>query len=720
MSRQKEKPNRTKQPQSKPQPLKPAAARIETGRDYTLYWLIAGVLLVVIAYFPSLSNTAAVWDDNEYLNNPYVRDLSLAGIVKIFSVYFAGNYHPLALLSLGIDRLLGGGTPFIFHLTNLLLHLLNSYLVYLLVKRLTQNNILALLTFFLFGIHTLHVESVAWVAERKDVLYSFFFLLSLVLYTSYAESRKLLHLGLSLLFFLLSLLSKGQAVVLVAILPFVDYLKGRRWQAGKILSEKIPFLILSLIFAWIAVRAQESAQYVHFDKFPFPQRFAFASYGLAQYLIKSVVPTGLSALYPYPAKLAGGGIPSWYWFYTLTIPLFFICSYFLIKRSKIYLFGLGLFFIGILPLLQFIPVGGAIMADRYFYIPSAGLLLCFACGFLELKNTTIRYSLFILFTLVLSGLTFSRTMVWKDNLTLWTDEIHKNESYQVGYYNRGLIYSASKDWDKAMADFSTAIAIDPNYADALYSRGLAYDNAGQYNMAIADYSGAIGINPDLTKAWYNRGMAYGKMGQMDKAIADCSKAIEIDPQCAEAYSSRGVAWLNMSQWDKAIADFTTALSIDPKSSQSYENRAVAFLNLREAEKALADCSEAIGIDPGNARAYNTRGFTYSLMGQYEKATEDYSKAIGIDPRFADAYNNRGIAGISLGQWDKAIADFSSVITINPNYVKAYFNRAYVYGKTGQWGNAVADYSRVLDLDPGNTTALLNRQKAQEIIRERGK
>lgn len=638
MARQKQK--QKQKPRSVSKQTTPITIKKAANKDYTWYWVAAGLLLVVFVYFPSLFNGASVWDDTEYLNNPYVKDLSLKGIVNIFSIYFAGNYHPLTLLSLGIDGILGGGSPFMYHLTNLMLHLLNSLMVFLLVKRLFQNNLLALLTFVLFGVHTMHVESVAWVAERKDVLYTFFFLLSLVLYTSYATSRKFLQYSLAFLFFILSLLSKGQAVVLVALLPLIDYVKGRKWLSVKVLSEKAPFLLLSLIFAWVAFRAQASSDYVHFEYFSLPERFAFASFGFTQYLVKSIMPTGLSALYPYPARLLNGNIPVSYWFYIISLPVFFAGSYFLVKRSNIYTFGLGMFFLGILPLLQLIPVGGAIMADRYFYIPSVGLLLCFAAGLLEIKKSTIRYALFILFTLVLSFMTYSRCSVWKDNITLWEDEVRKNDAYQAGFYNLGIAYYKEGEQDKAIESYSKAIDIDPKYTDAYFSRGLAYDNADNLEKAITDYSSAIEFNPKYTGAYVSRGVVYGKSGQLDKSIADFSAAIGIDPEYRDAYTNRGVASLNLGQWDNAIADCTKAIEIDPQSGVAYENRGVAFLNQKQADKAIADFTSAINIDPKYIKAYNDRGFTYNLIGQYDKAVEDYSKVIEIDPNNGTALAGR--------------------------------------------------------------------------------
>ena len=335
---------------AKASPPKPVNANVKN--DYTIYLLIAGMLLTLIVYLPSLSNGITNWDDDLYINNSLVKNLTPSGIRDIFTMFFVGNYHPLTVISIGIDRLIGGDGPFIFHLTNLILHLFNSFFVFLLVKQLTRNNLLAALTSMIFGVHALHVESVAWIAERKDVLYSFFYLLSLILYTIYASGRKGIYYWFSLLIFLLSLLSKGQAVVLVTLLPFIDYVKGRRWFSTKVLLEKVPFLILSLLGGWIAVLAQSSVGAIHLDFFSLPERFAFACYDLTQYLIKSILPFGLLAFYPYPARLLNGNIPSFYWFFILLLPVFLTASYFLCKRSKVYAFGLFMFFINIILLLQ--------------------------------------------------------------------------------------------------------------------------------------------------------------------------------------------------------------------------------------------------------------------------------------------------------------------------------------------------------------------------------
>jgi tetratricopeptide (TPR) repeat protein len=703
-----------------PKPAKSVPVKTLIKRDSTSYWLISGLALTVIVYLPSLFNGLVNWDDNGYIFNPYVNDLSPAGIVKIFSVYFLGNYHPLTLISLGIDRLIGGNSPFIYHFTNLLLHLLNTFMVFLLVKRLTKNNLLAILTFILFGVHTLHVESVAWIAERKDVLYSFFFLVSLTIYTIYASGRKGVYYGLSLLCFLLSLLAKGQAVVLVAILPFIDYVMDRKWSSVKVLSEKIPFFFLSLVFSWLAFRAQEAVSTLHFESFPLSERFAFASFGAVQYLIKSILPFNLSAFYPYPPKLADGSIPFFYWLFIISLPVLFIGSYFLFKRSKIYAFGISLFFISLLPLLQLIPVGEALMADRYFYIPSIGLLLCFAYCLLELKNTWIRYAVFIFFVLLFSSLSFLRCRVWKDSLTLWDDVISKYNYSSVAYSNRGYTYSNLGQTDKAIDDYSKAIELFPNYADGYYNRGIIYANLGQRDKAIDDYSKAIELNPTFPDEYYNRGIAYSNLGDWDKAISDYSKAIELNPKYAYAYNNRGVIYANIGQWDKAVADYSSAIGIEPNLSRAYSNRGIAYAKTEQWDKAIADDSRIIEIDPNYSAAYDNRGLVYASLGQWEKAIADYNTAIGIDPQHTNAYFDRGVTYASLGQWDKAIADYTLAIKVNPNRAKNFYNRGIAYANLGQFENAIIDYTLAIEINSNYSDAFYNRGVAHDKLGQRDK
>lgn len=692
---------------TKPTSAKQVPVAAITEKNNASFWLAGGLLVIFLIYLPSLFNGITNWDDPEYLHNPFVTNLSLSGIVKIFSVYFAGNYHPLTLLSLGVDRLIGGDRPFLFHLTNLLLHIFNSFLVYVLVKRLTKNPVLALFTFMMFGVHTLHVESVAWISERKDVLYSFFYLVSLILYTNYASGHKKPGFAISLLFFLLSLLAKGQAVTLVVLLPFIDYLNGRKWFSTKVLLEKAPFLLLSLIFIWVAFRAQESAQALHWNTFTLPERVAFASFGLTQYLIKSIFPSSLSALYPFPVKSPDGNIPYYYYLFMLLLPLYATGTYFLFKYSKILFFGISMFFLTLLPLLQLVPVGQAIMADRYFYIPSVGLLLCFSLGLMEIKHARIRYTLFFLFIAVLSGLTFLRCSIWKDSLTLWNDVISKDDRSPVAWCERGIAYRDLKQWDKSMADFSQAVRIDPDYYTAYYNRGLGYWNLGQRDKAMSDYSRMVDAEPEKPEVYLNRGLAYFSMGQPDKSIADYTQAISLDPEYSDAYSNRGIVYGSLGQWGNAIDDYTRAIKIDPHNPDAFYNRGIAYRNSAQNDKSIQDFSSAIEIDPEYVAAWLNRGITFISLAQWENAINDFSKVIAIDPKNAKAYSCRGIAYGYQGQVNISIDDYTRAIEIDPGYAEAYFDRGIAYGNLQQWDKATEDYLKTISIDPKNAKAFSN-------------
>jgi protein O-mannosyl-transferase len=656
-----------------PKTKKTISSKPLQDKDYTPYWLMAGLLLVIIVYAPSLSNGFVNWDDDSYVNSKYVTGFSLRGILTMFTVYEMGNYHPLTLLSLAFDKFAGGGSPFIFHLTNLLLHLVNTFLVFLLINRLTRNTFIAIATFLLFAVHPLHVESVAWVSERKDVLYSCFFLLSLFMYSRFAHDRKRGFYLLSLLFFILSLLSKGQAVVLTVILPLIDYVNGRKWLSLKVLSEKLPFFILSVIFGIIAIHAQASAKAIDYVSYALPARLAFASYGLTQYLVKSILPIGLSAFYPYPAKIAGGGIPNYYWFFLLAIPVIAFISWLMMRRSKIYSTGLGIFFLNIVLLLQLIPVGSALMADRYFYIPSAGLLLCYAAGLAEIRSIVVRNGILVTALLFFSVVTFARCKVWHDGIALW-DDVLKNQKHSfIPYYNRATAYGFQGRWEEAISDYTKVLEIDPKNPIAHYDRGVSYGKLGDWQRSIADYEAEIQVDPKNLMAYVNCGVDKGKLGQWDQAVVLFTETLKIDPGNTGALTNRAGAYGNLGQWENAIADYTLLITHDPKSSAAYVSRGSAYGNAGRWPEAITDFSTAIRIDPVNADAYINRGNAYNNLGNSAQAIAEYSMAIKYDAASAIAYYDRGVVYAGLKDWDAAIADFSKSVAIDPSFAKAAEN-----------------------------------------------
>jgi protein O-mannosyl-transferase len=267
----------------------------------------AGILcmgIVAAVYFISLFNGFTNWDDQGYVTgNELIKSLSFDNIKKIFVTPVMGNYHPLTMLSYAVEYSIAGLSPFIYHLTNLLLHVLNTWLVYRVTRGLSANIVISFVTAVLFGIHPMHVESVAWISERKDVLYACFFLSSLIFYIRYVKGGGRKMLFLSLFLFLLSLLSKGQAVSLTIVLFGVDFWLKRQWSLS-LITEKIPFLLLSLAFGIAAIYVQHSFGYMQVIKlFSFTDRLFFACYALVLYLYKLILPVRLSCFYPFPAKM---------------------------------------------------------------------------------------------------------------------------------------------------------------------------------------------------------------------------------------------------------------------------------------------------------------------------------------------------------------------------------------------------------------------------------
>ena len=275
-----------------------------------VFWSAVIVVVTLIVFFPTLLNNLTNWDDRVYVNeNPYIKAFSWENMKWIFSNSFMGNYHPLTMISLAIDYHINKFNPFTFHFTNLLLHTCNAVLVFLVIFALTGKMNLSVIAGLLFGVHTLHVESVSWVSERKDVLYAFFYLIALFYYIKFSKKKERKWYWLSLGFFMLSLLSKGQAVSLAVTLFLIDYFQGKKLFDQKGLVDKIPYFILAVIFGFIAIKAQQGVAATEMVHTEGQQRVFFSSYGFLMYLCKLVLPVFLSGYYPYPNLAQGADLP---------------------------------------------------------------------------------------------------------------------------------------------------------------------------------------------------------------------------------------------------------------------------------------------------------------------------------------------------------------------------------------------------------------------------
>lgn len=666
-------------------------------------WMIVIAIATFIAYIPALNGDFTNWDDSVYVvSNPYIQSLSVKNLVAIFSENYMGNYHPLTMLSLAIDYQINKFDPFIFHLTNILIHILNSILVLLVIKRLTGKLQIAVIAALLFGVHSLHVESVAWISERKDVLYAFFYLLSLYSYIRYVPKKDKKWFWLSLLFFLFSCLSKGQAVTLALTLFLVDIFMGRKWTELKILIEKIPFLILALIFGIVAFRAQAGADAFTMTKFLFQQRVAFASYGLVMYILKLIFPFALSAYYPYPIIDKASEIPFVYWFCIIPAIAFIILVILSWKRSKPLFMGTAFFLLNIILLLQLIPVGWAIMADRYAYIPSIGyfyLVGVFLTNKKYIRIQEVGYGITAVYAAVLIFLTFQQSKIWLNSYTLWSDAIAKNTKVQVAWYNRGNVRMDSANYKGAIDDYTACLNIDPNFWRAYINRGKARGKVNDHLGAIDDYNAMIRIDSNAVNAYINRAISRRNLRDYPNALKDYEKASRLKPELMEIYLNRASLKLDLKDYNGAIEDLNHTLRLNPKNTSAYANRAIVKKAKNDPAGALADYDSAIILDPGNSEFYNNRGNLKFQLNDVKGSIDDYSASIRLTPKDYLGYKNRGAVRFSQKQYDEAMADLNAAIDLNPKSGDLFYTRAMIKKAINDVPGAKTDYNKAVELDP---------------------
>jgi tetratricopeptide (TPR) repeat protein len=574
--------------------------------------LILSALLLLIVTFaalsPSLIASFSNWDDQIMITqNTKIMSMSWKSIKVWFTTFHERLYHPLVLMSYAVEYHFFKFDARVYHATNLVLHLLNTLFVFWFVYLISKKNLIALITALLFGIHPMHVESVIWLPERKDVLYSFFFLGSLISYLYFLKDKKRNFYYLCMFLFTLSFLSKSMAMTLPFILLLCDYLLKVKIDR-KNLIDKVPFFALSFLFAFITVMG-------HYEPGVEGREFSFSLIGnivsacqnIVFYLIKLVLPFKLSCIYPPPSQMQN--IPQVIFFLAPVIVIALIALMFWSgKYSRIGIFG-GLFFlVTVAPVSQILPVGLRIPADRYTYIPYIGFFYifaeCFALAYEKYDKKLLMGLLSALF-LVLFILSFQRALVWRKSTVLWDDVIRNYKNIPIAYFNRADEYFLRTGYhDKALAD----------------------NAIGEPDKAIAYYDQALKINPYYVKAWYNRGIIYLNRGEFDKAISDFSRTINLRPNYADALNRRGGTYFKMENFEKAYIDFSQAIRADPNYADAYYNRGLTCFKMGNFEKAYIDFSQAIQADPTNADAYYDRAAVSTWRGDAASALSDVLKA----------------------------------------------------------------------------------------------
>ncbi len=610
-------------------------------RPARLFCLGLVLLAVFLAYLPSLGNGFVTWDDNEYVyENPAVKELSWHTLRSYATGFQVANYHPLTMLSYTVDYRLFGLDARGYHAVNLAFHLLTCLLVFWVADLLGAGAVASLTAALLFGLHPLHVESVAWIAERKDVLAACFFFLALGAWLkARAGPRRRLWYGLALASLLFSLLAKSMGVSFPLVLLLVDVLHRRRLDRAAWL-EKVPFAFLAAVFAAIAVWAQRSSGAMRLGaNYPLSKNLLVAAHGLVFYLEKLLLPLHLSALYPYTAD-AGQPLPLS--FRLAPIPLVILaaaaaCSW---RRTRIVACGALYFLVTLLPVLQIVQVGNAFAADRYTYIPSFGPFLLAGIGAAWLLDRLRGQSLFrrvlagaalAAAVIALAWLTCQRTLVWHDGVTLWSDVLRRYPRSSLAWNNRGNAWADRRDYDRALADYDRALELKPDYARAWYSRGNALAERKDYSGALRDFGQALLAAPEDAKSWYNRGIVRLQMGNAEEAAADFQRAIAIDPGKDSFHNNLGLALAALGRQGEAEASYRRALQLNPRSVDAHGNLGILLSDGGRMQEAIGQYLEALRADPGSVEAHFNLAADLAALGRREEAAAHYREVLRLAP-----------------------------------------------------------------------------------------
>lgn len=596
-----------------------------TNKYRILQTPVVPVLLALGVFFPALFNGFVNWDDPAYIiNNTLLRDGSLSGLAKLFTTaQLEGNYHPITLLSLALDYRVGGLNPLVYHATNIVLHALCTFVVFRLFDRVSGSKAVALIVAVLFAVHPMQVEAVAWATGRKDLLHALFMLVSMVWWLRFRDTSKpRLAYTLSLVFFVLAVLSKGVAMVLPGFLILLDLYQQRK-DYGRMLLEKVPFVAISVVAAWLAVSGQQTVgALAETPTTPIGNSLLIGAYNLCWQAYKIVVPGQLSSFHPYTFDPTTT-LP-WYFFAAGGIAVAIAAAViWRLRTNRTTTLGVGLFFVALLPVIQLIPVGMALSAERYAYIAMLGLLFLLAHWLLRWERSKARWlvpAMLLVLVATWSVVTIQRVGVWKNGGTLWGNVLEQYPDNHYALYNLGHFQFKQGNTPEALANVAASIEQHQQFAPAFILRAQLVESKAP-QAALSDYNAALAIEPGNTQALLNRALLlFSAMNETDRAIADLLHCIHIDPTYELAYLNLGAMLERGGQTKEAASVYTTLIKELPNSIRGWQFRGLAHMQLGDPNAAMQDYSKALELNPGNARIWHLKSVAAMEAGNDAEAT----------------------------------------------------------------------------------------------------
>lgn len=607
--------------------------------DFSLVYLMIA-LIVFISFIPSLNNGFTNWDDDIYVTENWkIKSLNWYNIKHIFTTTHFGGYEPLTELMFALQYKFFKYNAKIYHLTNLVLHVINSLLVFYFIFLLTRKKEISFIVSLFFGIHPMHVESVAWISELKDVLFTLFLLISAINYVYYLENKNLKYYYISLITFIICLLPKAQALLFPFVLILIDYWFDKKinWDT---LKNKAPFFIISFIFFMILyIGAKETRQIGSETLTSLFKNFLYANFALNFYIIRFFLPFNLSNCYPLPDKSGNLFFIILYYigpFLTFIIALFLL----IFRKNKIIIFSFFFYFINLLLVLQLKRINVTIVADRYTYVPYIGLLLLFTTYgynfYLKFKDKRLINFLFLFIfisiTFIFSFLTWQRCKVWKDSITLWSDTLKKYPNTPVAHNHYAVaLQFEKKDKQNAVSHFIKAIELDPSYFAAYNNLGILYHDMKDYKKAIEIFNQGLKVNPTARQLYYNIGMAYHELGEIEKAIDYYKMAIKARKNYLGPYNNIARALMELKRFNEAEEYLKEALKYNPNYVYAY----ITFVDLMVEQGRYKDAfdylNKAILIDPQSLLVRYKKAYLLNKVGDYYTAISTLEELEKVKP-----------------------------------------------------------------------------------------
>ena len=593
------------------------------------------LILIVVLTITSLVYTKFLfyghisWDDPEMVfKNKAVQSFD---IKTLFTNHYVGNYIPITMLVHAIAWLLFENNDGGHHLVNILLHLLNGGLVYIITIKLFKLNWVANLTAIVFLLHPLQIESVGWISELKTVLSATFLLIGLIHYLKYLQHSKQKYYLFTLLFFCLSCLSKPSAVVFPLILIGIDVLVNKKILIKGFVN-KIPFLIISIIIGLSTVKAQTADLFInHAHEFPYFQRFGLAGYALFNYFLLFVFPIKLSVIYSYPEIKTSILIIG---YSVLAVILGLVFYSFSRKKYSILLIIIYII-LNLVLVLQLLPFGEALYADRYAYLPIIGL--AWALGFFINAIKINKTAIYVIVILLFSSFTFNRITKWKTAISLYEDILKNYPNQFIALNSLGVEYMFANNNLKALDYFNKVVAAAPNNYKGFYNRGLLFLKINKPELAINSFNQSLKLY-SYSKALIGRASAYYALNDLSKAINDANSALNLEKSNARASFVLGNCYNDLNQLDKAISCYNKSIDINGDEPDFYFKRGIAQGKKQNFSACLSDISVCINLNPFYYQAYYWRGvakvnlkqspcedFKFAAQNNYEPAINALNK-----------------------------------------------------------------------------------------------